>query len=85
MTPAVRRTFGDVRIARLQRVRTRAVPSGRLLSAEEVARVVAWLASDAASFFNGATLDLTGGEAQHLMEVLLQDDVERGSGPPSTP
>ena len=37
------------------------IPLGRAGSAEEVAVVVAFLASDAASYLNGATLDVGGG------------------------
>jgi 3-oxoacyl-[acyl-carrier protein] reductase len=36
-------------------------PLGRVGSAEEVASAVAWLASDAASFVNGAHVDVNGG------------------------
>lgn len=38
-----------------------ATPLGRAGEAEEVARAVAWLASDAASFVTGAQLDVNGG------------------------
>ena len=70
-TPAIRRTFGEADFAKLQSVLRRAVPAGRLLDADEVARVVLWLASEPAAFFNGATIDLTGGETQHLLQALL--------------
>ncbi|MCY1014250.1 SDR family NAD(P)-dependent oxidoreductase [Pyxidicoccus sp. MSG2] len=39
----------------------RAVPMGRMGAPEEVARTVAWLCSDAASFITGATLAIDGG------------------------
>jgi NAD(P)-dependent dehydrogenase (short-subunit alcohol dehydrogenase family) len=39
----------------------RAVPMGRIGAPEEVARTVAWLYSDAASFITGATLAIDGG------------------------
>ncbi|WP_163989175.1 SDR family NAD(P)-dependent oxidoreductase [Pyxidicoccus caerfyrddinensis] len=39
----------------------RAVPMGRIGAPEEVARTVAWLCSDAASFITGATLAIDGG------------------------
>ncbi len=37
------------------------VPMGRPGSAEEVAETIVWLLSDAASYVNGAILDVTGG------------------------
>lgn len=37
------------------------IPSGRLGTAEEVARAILWLASDDAAYVNGATLTIDGG------------------------
>jgi NAD(P)-dependent dehydrogenase (short-subunit alcohol dehydrogenase family) len=42
----------------------KSVPMGRLGEPEEVAKVVAFLASDDASFVNGAELFVDGGVAQ---------------------
>jgi NAD(P)-dependent dehydrogenase (short-subunit alcohol dehydrogenase family) len=39
----------------------RTIPVGRLGRGEEVAAAVAYLASDAAGFVTGATLDVNGG------------------------
>ncbi|HHW51129.1 MAG TPA: 3-oxoacyl-ACP reductase FabG [Pseudoclavibacter sp.] len=38
-----------------------AIPAGRFASADEVAEVVAWLASDAASYISGAVIPVDGG------------------------
>ena len=46
---------------RMKEMAKSAVPMGRSGSAEEVARVVLWLASDEASYVHGATVDVAGG------------------------
>ncbi|MBN1196236.1 MAG: SDR family oxidoreductase [Candidatus Aminicenantes bacterium] len=43
---------------------TRAIPLGRMATAEEFGRVVAWLASPAASFVHGQALVVDGGETR---------------------
>lgn len=42
------------------------IPLGRIGEPPEVGRVVAFLASEAASYINGAILDLTGGRLEYL-------------------
>jgi len=39
------------------------IPMGRMGSADEVAALIAWLASDECSFSTGATYDISGGRA----------------------
>jgi len=39
------------------------VPMGRFVAAEEVARLIVWLCSEACSFSTGATFDISGGRA----------------------
>jgi len=74
ITPAVEKTFGLEKIARLKSVLQRALPARRLSSMEEVARLIAFLAGENASWFNGATIDFTGGEIQAFYDVLLHPD-----------
>lgn len=71
VTEAMRKTFDGPALDRLQAAVTRAVPAGRLLTAEEVARVVCVLSGEAGAFFNGATIDFTGGETQSLLDALV--------------
>lgn len=71
LTAAVQRTFGDGAIDRLQSALAHAIPAGRLSSAGEVARFVAVLAGDRAAWFNGATIDFTGGESQGVFDALI--------------
>jgi NAD(P)-dependent dehydrogenase (short-subunit alcohol dehydrogenase family) len=71
VTPAVLRTFGEERFARLRRVLEGTTPARRMCTLEEVAEFVALLATDSLSWFNGATIDFTGSEFQGVVDVLL--------------
>ncbi len=59
-TPMNAATAPDV-LARLKTL----IPMGRLGQAEEVAELIAWLASDKCSFSTGAVYDITGGRATY--------------------
>jgi NAD(P)-dependent dehydrogenase (short-subunit alcohol dehydrogenase family) len=72
-TQAVKRTFGTDGVDRLRSVLEQAIPARRLCTAEEVGQLVSLLAGDRCSWFNGATIDFTGGEFQGLMNVLLNN------------
>lgn len=74
ITPAVEKTFGPEHLEKLRRVLTRVSASRRISTLEEVARFVSVLASDAASRFNGATIDFTGGESLALFDALMNFD-----------
>jgi 3-oxoacyl-[acyl-carrier protein] reductase len=58
------RNWSDLPDAEIDAVRRRH-PIGRLGRAEEVAAMVAWLASDECSFSSGAVFDISGGRAGH--------------------
>jgi 3-oxoacyl-[acyl-carrier protein] reductase len=74
-TQAIQRTFGGEQgMSRLRGVLEQAIPARRLSTTDEVGRLVSVLAGDAGAWFNGATIDFTGGEFQGLMNVLLKDE-----------
>jgi len=74
ITPAVETTFGAERVKNLRDVLHRALPARRLSTMEEVARFIGYLAGDSAAWFNGSTIDFTGGEAQGFFDALLYPD-----------
>jgi len=71
VTPAVKRTFGEERFTRLQNLIVGTTPAHRMCTVEEVAKLVMLLTTDALSWFNGATIDFTGGEFQGVLDSLL--------------
>jgi NAD(P)-dependent dehydrogenase (short-subunit alcohol dehydrogenase family) len=71
-TQAVGRTFGPDGVIRLRRAVETAIPARRLCTADEVGRFVSVLAGPRGAWFNGATIDFTGGEFQGLMTALLE-------------
>lgn len=76
LTPAIEKTFGESRLGNLERVLPRVLPARRMCTLEEVARFVAVLAGEDAAWFNGATIDFTGGEVQGHFDALLSRDGE---------
>lgn len=50
-------------------------PAGRMNTLEEVAEFVAVLAGEAGRWFNGATIDFTGGQMQSLYQLLLDREI----------
>jgi NAD(P)-dependent dehydrogenase (short-subunit alcohol dehydrogenase family) len=63
LTPALRRIVGDPRVdpASVRDRMLRGIPLGRFGQPEDVARAVAFLASDAAGFITGVALPVDGG------------------------
>jgi NAD(P)-dependent dehydrogenase (short-subunit alcohol dehydrogenase family) len=71
ITPAVEKVYsGDV-LARLEGVHRRMIPAGRMCTLAEVAGIVTFLVSDRAEWFNGATIDFSGGMTQSLLDLVL--------------
>jgi NAD(P)-dependent dehydrogenase (short-subunit alcohol dehydrogenase family) len=70
-TPAGRAGFTPDAWAAVVRRGSAATPAGRLCTVEEVARFVSVLAGDAAAWFNGATIDFTGGMIHSLLGSVL--------------
>jgi NAD(P)-dependent dehydrogenase (short-subunit alcohol dehydrogenase family) len=69
MTPALARMLGPERRARLEARYSEMIPAGRLLGPEDLGRVVSFLAREESEWFNGATIDFTGGMALRLLDV----------------
>jgi 3-oxoacyl-[acyl-carrier protein] reductase len=46
----------------------RSIPLGRIAEGEEVASLVAYLASDLAHFINGTMIEIDGGQQKPLMD-----------------
>lgn len=79
-TPAVKRAFTPEKWQRFCDVVAQAIPARRMLTTPEVGQLVTWLLRPEAHWFNGATIDFTGGQAQSLLDCLLYDEWEPGKG-----
>ena len=71
VTPALSQLLGEDGMARVVKKHTQMHPAGRILTTEEVGRFVSLLCRDDARWFNGATIDFTGGMTQHLLELVM--------------
>jgi NAD(P)-dependent dehydrogenase (short-subunit alcohol dehydrogenase family) len=71
MTPALRHVYSPEALARLEAAHARMNPAGRMCTVEEVGRFVSVLTGDEASWFNGATIDFTGGMTLRLLDLVL--------------
>lgn len=72
VTPALRTMLGDAAMDRLEDVHREMIPAGRMCTLEEVARFVAVLLRDDTAWFNGATIDFTGGMTLRLLDLILR-------------
>lgn len=74
ITPAVRTVMGPGALARMEAVHAEMIPTGRMCTVEEVARFVSLLERRECSWFNGATIDFTGGMTLRLFDIVLKPD-----------
>ncbi len=71
VTPAVQKVYRPEVLAHLEDAHRRMIPAGRMCTLAEVAGFVAFLAGDRAEWFNGATIDFSGGMTQSLLDLVL--------------
>jgi NAD(P)-dependent dehydrogenase (short-subunit alcohol dehydrogenase family) len=76
-TPAGRAGFPEGQWEGVVERAARVTPARRLCTVEEVGRLVSFLCSDAADWFNGATIDFTGGMTQSLLGHALNEGGHR--------
>ena len=73
ITPAVAAVYGKERLEAIRRSHERFMPARRMCTVEEVGKVVSFLAGPDAEYFNGATIDFSGGMMLGMVDVLLRD------------
>lgn len=74
VTPALARMLGPAGVARLEASVRQMIPAGRSCTFEDVGRIVAFLARDEGEWFNGATIDYTGGMTLRLLDIILRPE-----------
>jgi NAD(P)-dependent dehydrogenase (short-subunit alcohol dehydrogenase family) len=73
MTPALQHVYSPEALARLESAHARMNPAGRMCTVQEVARLVSVLVGDDVDWFNGATIDFTGGMTLRLLDLVLNE------------
>jgi NAD(P)-dependent dehydrogenase (short-subunit alcohol dehydrogenase family) len=73
-TPAVRRAFSDAAWARVVSRIGGVTPYGTISTTDEVAAFIVHLAHDDTRWFNGATIDLTGGQSQSFLHYVMHHE-----------
>lgn len=73
-TVAVKRAFTPEKWQRFIDVVEQAIPAKRMLTTPEVGALVSLLLRPEAAWFNGATIDFTGGQSHGLLDLLLYND-----------
>jgi NAD(P)-dependent dehydrogenase (short-subunit alcohol dehydrogenase family) len=71
LTPALEKVLSAETIRRLEEAHRAMIPAGRMCTADEVGRIVSVLARDETEWFNGATIDFTGGMTLRLLDLVL--------------
>lgn len=81
-TVAVKRAFTPEKWQRFVDVVEQAIPAKRMLTTPEVGAFVSLLLRPEAGWFNGATIDFTGGQSHGLLDLLLYNewDPQRSQG-----
>jgi 3-oxoacyl-[acyl-carrier protein] reductase len=74
VTPALRTVLGPGALERMEAVHREMIPAGRMCTLDEVAGIVSVLAREESRWFNGATIDYTGGMTLRLFDIVLQPD-----------
>lgn len=74
ITPALRTVMGPQALARMEAIHREMIPAGRMCTVEEVARFVSTLMDPQCGWFNGATIDFTGGMTLRLFDIVMPPD-----------
>jgi len=74
VTPALARMLGPEGVARLEASVREMIPAGRPCTFEDLGRIVSFLARDEGEWFNGATIDYTGGMTLRLLDIILRPE-----------
>lgn len=72
VTEALKVMLGPEAVQRVDAAHAEMIPAGRMCTMEEVARFVALLLRDDATWLNGATIDFTGGMTLRLLDLILR-------------
>jgi NAD(P)-dependent dehydrogenase (short-subunit alcohol dehydrogenase family) len=70
LTPALATVLGPEGTKKLEDVYQLTIPATRMLTPEDLGGVVSYLAREESDWFNGATIDFTGGMTLRLLDVV---------------
>ncbi len=73
MTPALDHVYSPEALLRLRANHERMIPAGRMCTVEEIADFVALLCRPDVDWFNGATIDFSGGMTLRLLDLVLNE------------